>query len=167
MISVILALAIAAQTSDSARQARYERVLNHATDALDRLRGATAGFRADLPSASTDLVLQRAARVRGSCSDAAAAVSAVDSLLAQGPYRSNAQRQQTELRSGGAELRRALTRCEREWNARQHRTADVAADSLRAWGPYRTSRLDVASGRYVAVMREFMKQAGLKKPAAS
>lgn len=167
MVAVIIALAIAAQTSDTARQARYERTLNNATDALDRLRGATADFRTDLPSASTDLVLQRAARVRGTCREASAAVSAVDSLLREGLYTTKAQRQQTELRSGGTELRRVLARCEREWNAQQHRTAVVAADSLRAWGPHRTSQLELASGRYLAVVRGFMKQAGLKKPAAS
>jgi hypothetical protein len=167
VISIILALAIAAQTPDSARQARYERTLNNATDALDRLRGAAADFRADLPSASTDLILQRAERVRGSCRDAGAAVIAVDSLLAEGPYDRNALRQQAELRSGGTAVRRALTRCERDWNARQHRTATVAADSLRAWGPHRTSQLEVASSRYLAVVRGFMKKAGLKKPATS
>ncbi len=166
MISFLLALAVTAQTSDSVRQARYERVLNNATDALDRVRGATAGFRTDLPTASASLVLQRAERVRGTCRDAGAAVGAVDSLMAQGLYVGHAQHQQSELMSGGAELRRVLTQCERQWRTPTPPTY-AAADSLRAWGPYRTAQLDAALRRYLAVVRGFMKKASLKKPAVS
>jgi len=166
MISFVLALAVAAQTSDSVRHARYERVLNNVTEALDRLRGATAGFRTDLPMASANLVLQRAERVRTGCRDAGAAVRAVDTLLAEGVYVDRAQRQQNALASGDAELRRVLTQCERQWRVPTPPTY-VAADSLRAWGPYRTSQLDAALRRYLVVVRVFMQRAAIKKPAVS
>ena len=166
MIPVIFALAVAAQGPDSVRQLQYERGLNGATDALDRLRGVTAGFRTDLPSASPELVLQRAERVHSSCRDVSVALNGVDSVLAEGVYASHAQREQNELKRGGVELRRVLARCEREWNVPTPRTI-TAADSLRAWGPYRTAQLDVALQRYLALVRGFMKKAGLRKPAVS
>lgn len=162
----MLALALAAQAPDSARQLQYERVLNRATDALDRVRGATAGFRTDLPSASPDLVLQRAQRVHSTCRDVGVALSGVDSLVAQGAYVSHAQREQTKLKGGGVELRRVLARCEREWSVPTPRTI-TAAESLREWGPYRTAQLDAALQRYLALVRGFMKRAGLRKPAVS
>lgn len=163
---MILALAVAAQAPDSARQQRYEQVLNGATDALDRMRGATAGFRTDLPSASPDLVLQRAERVRTTCREAGAALNRVDSLLAEGVYSSHARREQDELKRGGVALRGVLARCERDWSVPTPRPVTVA-DSLRAWGPYRTTRLDASLRRYLAVVRGFMKKAGLRKPAVS
>ena len=166
MIPVLFALVVAAQAPDSARQLRYEQVLNGATDALDRVRGAAAGFRADLPSASSDLVLQRAERVRVSCRGAGGAVGAVDSLLAEVIYVSRARREQDELRKGGVELRRVLTRCERDWTAPSPQLV-MAADTLRAWGPYRTSQLETALRRYLASLRAFMKKAALRKPAVS
>ena len=89
-----------------------------------------------------------------------------DSLMAQGIYVGHAQRQQSELMSGGAELRRVLTQCERQWRTPIPPTY-AAADSLRAWGPYRTAQLDAALRRYLAVVRGFMKKASLKKPAVS
>ena len=166
MISFFLALAVAAQTADSVRQTHYEQVLNNATDALDRLRGAAAGFRTDLPTASPNLVLGRAERVGGTCRDAGAAVAGVDSLLGEGLYVSRAQREQNELKNGGAALRRELAECERQWRVPSPPTY-AAADSLRAWGPYRTAQLDASLRRYVAVLRRFMKRAGLRKPAVS
>lgn len=162
----MFALAVAAQASDSAHRVRYERVLNNATDALDRLRGVTAGFRTDLPSASPDLVVERAERVRASCREVGTALDGVDSLLAEGVYVSHARREQSALKDGGAELGRVVARCEREWSVPTPRTMAVA-DSLRAWGPYRTAQLDAALRRYLAVVRGFMKKAGLRKPAVS
>ncbi len=166
MISVIPALAVAAQAPDSARQVRYEVVLNSATAALDQLRGVTAGFRTDLPSASPDLVLRRAERVRITCQDVDGVLVKLESLLAEGVYARHAQREQVELRKGGSELRRVLARCEREWRVPTPPTVAVA-DSLRAWGPYRTAQLDAALQRYLATVRGFMKKASLRKPAVS
>ena len=81
MIALMLTLAVAVQAPDSARAARWERAINQTTDSLDRMRGATAGFRADLTSASPDLVLVRAATVRAACQGAGAPLAELDGLL--------------------------------------------------------------------------------------
>jgi hypothetical protein len=162
MITLVLALAVAIQAPDSARAARWERVLNQTTDSLNRIRGATAGFRVDLGSASPDLILLRAARVRATCGAAAAPLKAVEDLLDGEVYSPHAQLQQTQLRSGSVDLRRALERCGREWRAPDHPRASDA-DSLRAWGLYRGAQLDAALGRYMVLVHSFMKRAELVK----
>ena len=115
MITLVLALAVAIQAPDSARAARWERALNHTTDSLNRIRGATAGFRVDLGSASPDLILVRAAHVRAACGAAAAPLKAVEDLLDGEVYNAHAQHEQSQLRAGSVDLHRALERCEREW----------------------------------------------------
>jgi hypothetical protein len=155
MITLALALAVALQAPDSARAARWERALNQTTDSINRIRGATAGFRVDLGSASPDLILVRAAHVRAACGSAAAPLKTVEDLLDGEVYNVHAQREQSQLRAGSVDLHRALERCEREWK--------VPADSLRAWGPYRSAQLDTALGRYLVLVRAFMKRAALVK----
>lgn len=170
----LLALALVAQTpaappppaGDTVRQARYERALSGVSDSLDVLRGALAAFRVDLESASPDLVLTRSSRVRESCHGAGIALQHVSAMLAAGVYAEHAKTQQQRLESGTSDLRRTLERCEREW-ATPGRAIRTTADTLRAWGPYRGAQLDSALRSYLVVLRGFMKQAALKKPAAS
>lgn len=168
MMTVLLALTLVAQAPppDSVRQARYERTLNGVTDSLDIVRGAIAGFPIDLAQVSPDLVLARASRVRQSCHGAALALDQVSTLLAAGVYVPHAKVEQGRLQSGTTDLRRTLARCEREWAAPDPPTRS-SADSLRAWGPYRGARLDGALRSYLGLLRAFMKQAALKKPAAN
>lgn len=174
MMTSLLALALVAQTpaapprpaGDTVRQARYERALTGVSDSLDVLRGAITAFRLDLERASPDLVLTRASRVRASCHGAGIALQQVSSVLAAGVYAPHAKVEQQQLENGTSDLRRTLERCEREWAAPAPATR-ATADSLRAWGPYRTVGLDSALRSYLAVLRGFMKQAALKKPAAS
>jgi hypothetical protein len=165
---LLLALAVAAQAPDTAgdRQARYERVLNQAADSLDQVRGAGAGFRTDLASASRDLVLERAARMQASCRGASGALLQVASLLDEGVYERRAAREQSALRAGTGELQRTMARCQRDWGVPAQPTA-AQADSLRLWGPYRASQLDIALRRYLGLLRAFMKRAALRKPAVS
>lgn len=166
MMTALLALALVAQAPDTVRQARYERALSGISDSLDLVRGAIAAFPIDLASASPDLVLARARRVRQSCHSAAAALDQVSTVLAGGVYVPHAKVEQVKLQGGTADLRRTLARCEREWAAPEPPTR-ASADSLRAWGPYRGARLDQALRHYIGLLRAFMKQAALKKPAAS
>jgi hypothetical protein len=166
MTALLLAIAVLAQSPDSARQARYEGVLNQATDSLDRVRGASAAFRTDLGSASRSLVLERASKVQASCRAAGSALRTVAALLDEGVYAPRAARQQADLRRGTTELRRTLERCQRDWAATE-RASPAQADSLRAWGPHRTAQLDLVLRRYLGLVREFMKHAELKKPAVS
>lgn len=168
MTTVLLALALAAQAPpvDTVRQARYERTLGGVSDSLDVVRGAIAAFRVDLPRASHDLVIARATRVLQSCHAAAAALEQVSTLLAGGVYAPHAKVEQGRLQHGTVELRRTLARCEREWAVSVPPTR-ASADSLRAWGPYRGAKLDEALRSYLGLLRAFMKQAALKKPAVS
>jgi hypothetical protein len=168
MMTVLLALTLVAQAPppDSVRQARYERTLSGVSDSLDIVRGAIAGFPIDLARVSPDLVLARASRVRQSCHGAALALDQVSTLLAAGVYVPHAKVEQGRLQSGTTDLRRTLGRCEREWAAPDPPTR-ASADSLRAWGPYRGARLDGALRSYLGLLRAFMKQAALKKPAAN
>lgn len=166
MLTFVLALAVALQAPDSARAGRWERALNETTDSLDRVRGAAATFRVDLDNASHDLVLVRAAHVRAACSAADAPLQVLEQLLTNEVYDHSARGAQERLRSGTTELRRALSRCRREWQAGPRPTTS-GADSLRAWGPYRTAQLDAALRRYLGLVRSFMKQASLKKAAVS
>ena len=159
MIPLLFALAV--QVPDSARQARFTHVLHQANDSLDRVRGAAEGFRRDLSIASSALVFQRAARVHASCRGADTALVEVESLLAGGVYRRTAQREQARLQASSTELRHALARCQREWVVPSGPTV-AKADSLRAWGPYRTAQLDAALRRYTGSAQEFMQRAGLK-----
>lgn len=166
MISLFFALAVAAQAPDTARVGRWERLLNQTTDSLDRIRGAAAGFRTDLENASPALVLVRAAQVRATCGAAAPSLQTLEAWLGREEYSPSARREQAQLRRGTAELRSALARCEREWQPMQ-RPVLRDADSLRAWGPYRTTQLEASLRRYLALVRSFMKRAALKKPAVS
>ena len=167
MTTVLLALALVAQAPpDTVRQARYERTLSGVSDSLDVVRGAIAAFPIDLARVSPDLVLARAARVRQSCHGATLALGQMSTLLAAGVYVQHAKVEQGRLQSGTTDLRRTLARCEREWSAPDPPTR-TSADSLRAWGPYRGARLDEALRSYLGLLRAFMKQAALKKPAAS
>jgi len=168
MMIVLVALALGAQAPapDTARQARYERALNGVADSLDVVRGALTAFPIDLERTSTDLVLARATRVRLSCRGATLAVDQVSTVLAEGVYAPHAKAEQLRLLNGSAELKRTLAQCDHDWAVPRNPT-DAEADTLRAWGPYRSSRLDDALRGYLGLVREFMKQAALKKPAVS
>lgn len=168
MTAVLLALALVAQAppTDTLRQARYERALGGVSDSLDVVRGAIAAFPIDLANSSPDLVIARATRVRQACHGAAAALEQVSTVLESGVYVPHAKVEQGRLQRGTADLRRTLARCEREWAVPETPTR-ANADSLRAWGPYRGARIDAALRSYLGLLRSFMKQAALKKPAAS
>ena len=166
MILLLFTLAVAAQAPDSVRQVRLERVLKQASDSLDGVRGATAAFRTDLLSASSELVLVRAARVHSGCRGADAALVQVNTLLAGSVYSRSAASEQARLQNATVELRRVLERCQREWTVSQF-TPAATVDSLRAWGPYRTAQLDSALRRYLYSLRWFMKKTALRTPAAS
>jgi hypothetical protein len=166
MMTALLALALVAQAPDTVRQARYERALSGVSDSLNVVRGAIAAFPIDLASASPDLVLARGTRVRESCHSAAAALEQVSTVLAEGVYVPHAKVEQLRLQNGTTDLHRTLARCEREWAVPEPPTR-ASADSLRAWGPYRGAHLDQSLRTYIGLLRAFMKQAALKKPAAS
>jgi len=149
---------ITLQRPDSTTTLRYTRALKGVDDSLTAVRGAMAGFRADLATASPALVRARSARVQARCVGARTALDQLQSLLATSLTPHGSASQQT-LRTEGAVLARALQRCEREWNAGP---SGSPPDSLRAWGPYRIQQLEDALRRYDVRARAFRNRTGMK-----
>ncbi len=154
---ILLALWLSVQTPDSATHVRWDNALRATTDSLDNLRGALETFRADLEPASSAIVLQRAGKVGTSCTGVRHALQQLYTLLGA-PYSTPSKHQQADLRSSTAELLATLERCEKDWAVEPGTTA--RADTLKAWGPYRTSQLNNQLLSYLGVMNRFQKAAG-------
>jgi len=161
MLATLLGLwaALAVQAPDSAKTARYSADLRALDDSLGAVRGAAAQFRADLTYASPDLVIARAQRMRGRCLGGQAAAARLDSTLAAGPYLARAAHAEARLRRDLAAVRRALGECRRDFDTGLRYPA---ADSAKAWGPYRLSRLEAAIRVYTAAAQILREQAGIK-----
>ena len=146
------ALALQVPAADSVAIARTRSALAALRDSLSTVRGASAQYRADLPRASAVLVLQRSERMRRQCAGALAAADTLTIVLAGPPPRASVTAQRDRARSALAELRPALRRCV----AQHDTTAGIAAaDSLRAWGPYRHRVLLEAVRWYELVAVEY------------
>jgi len=146
---LVLWAALAAQAPDSATRARYATALRALSDSLSAVEAAAAQFRADLVTASRDLVISRASRLTQRCAGALAGTPPVDSLPAA----------RTGLRRDLATLRAALVRCGRDFDAGPW---GARVDSLKAWAPYRLARLGEAVQRYRLAAHAFGRRAGIK-----
>ena len=159
---ILLAVWLAVQAPDSVTRVHWENTLRATSDSLDQVRGAIATFRADLEPASSALVLQRAERVNTGCMGAHRALQSLQALLGT-PYTSKSAHEQADLRSSTGHLLATMEQCGKEWTSAPGTAA--RADSLRVWGPYRTSRLENQMQDFIGVMKRFMKAAALTKPA--
>lgn len=159
---ILFALWLAVQTPDSTTRVRWDKSLQAATDSLDRVRGAIATFRTDLEPASAVLVLQRAGQINSACAGARRALQDLQALLGS-PYSAKSAREQADLRSSTVQMLATLARCEKEWATDPGTPA--RADTVKAWGPYRTAELDNQLSAYLRVMKRFLKAAGLAKTA--
>lgn len=156
---VTLGAALVVQAPDTARAARYAAALHAVSDSLDGLRGTAAAFRRDLATASRELVDARARRMRQSCSGALRAAADLDGVLASGPYSPATGAEQTRARRELVELRRALIRCQRDFDP----GPKVAGlDTVKAWGPFRLAQLDGQLRRYQEAALRFAKRAGFR-----
>jgi hypothetical protein len=140
---VVLWAVLLAQAPDTAGQARYGVAIRRVGDSLTALERAAAMFQTDLVSASPDLVIARATRLRQHCTGTRRETGLLDSLPAIG----------ARLRRELTALRAELARCDREfatgpWHQR--------ADSVKAWAPYRLARLSDAVRRFRLAARAFM-----------
>jgi len=155
---MLFVLWLVVQTPDSATRVRWEAALRASNDSLDRVRWAISTFRADLDQTSSVLVLQRASGVRTGCAGARHALADLHALLG-GAYSSKLAKEQAELRTSTGRLLGVMDRCESEWSP----TPPTAprADSLKAWGPYRTAQLGNALDQFIGTLRRFMKAAGM------
>lgn len=143
-LTTLLWAALVAQTPDSAAKLRIIDALQSMDASLTAVRGAAANFRVDLPAASPNLVRARAARIRARCVAARTAVANTQTVLSADVYTPNLRPKQDAVRAELIPLDRALALCESEWNT----GSAVPADSLRAWGPFRATRLESALRRY-------------------
>ena len=146
---VVLWAVLIAQAPDTAAQARYVAAIQRVGDSLTALEGAAAMFQADLVNASPDLVISRAARLRQRCNGARREAGRLDSVPGVG----------ARLRRELAALRAELARCDREFATGPWYQG---ADSVKAWAPYRLTRLGDAVRRFRLAAQAFMREASLR-----
>lgn len=147
---VVLWAVLVAQTPDTAAQARYNAAIRRVNDSLTVLEGEAARFQADLVNASPDLVIARATRLRHRCNGARSEAGRLDSLPALS----------TPLRRDLTALRVELARCDREFATGPQQ--QQRADSVKAWAPFRLSRLSDAVRRFRLSARAFTHEASIR-----
>ncbi len=156
---VVLWAAVVVQAPDSATRARYASALHAVLDSVTGVQAASVAFRADLATASGDLVIARAHRLRVRCAGARRIAERLALLLASGGYSERTKSAAARARHDLAELQRVLAQCERTYD-----TGPPApnADSLRAWAPFRLTQLEAQLKRHVRGVQEFQARAGIR-----
>lgn len=142
--TALLWAAVAAQQPDSAARAAVVARLRTVSDSLHSLGAQTAAFGRDLTTASDQLVLARALPLRNACQGAVPALDSLAALLAARPLGAGTAAAQRDVQAELRRLRRALLNCQRDWTPRP----GAAADTLRAWGPFRIAELERVVRRY-------------------
>jgi len=150
-ISVLSSLPLPAQQRgirDTLLLRRYHDTLARLRDTLDAVSAATWELNRDLGTAGNETVLARAQRLRERCQGAAVALPAA-------------------ARAFPASLERPIRRLRDVLEVQCVRGlisdgSGSRPDSLRAWGPYRTRRIDDAIRRYDAAAGRFAAAAGVK-----
>jgi len=159
MLTPLLALwtALAVQAPDSAARDRLATAVTGLSDSLSAVEAAAVAFRADLGTASRELVFARARRLRLRCVAARRAVGPVAALFDARARSSHTSSAEARARRDLPELERVLSKCERDYD-----TAVPAAnaDSLKAWGPYRLHQLEADVRRYSQTIGLFRKPPG-------
>ena len=150
-VATVLPAGSIQQKPDSAARVALAQAVRAAEDSLTKVRGATAGFRADLAGASPTLVFSRARRLHASCTGADQALLRLDSVL----MRSYPAGPPPVLRREARALRGALATCRREYDTEARWAA--RADSVRAWAPHRLRQLDEALRRYSVASAPYRK----------
>jgi hypothetical protein len=160
---LLVAWAVGTQAPDSVARVRMGDAVTALGDSLTALAGAGATFTRDLSQSSRQAVLSRAADVRVRCTGARAAAREVERVYAAHATVVAADRGMPEYRRELGRLDAELARCEREW---QTPYAAAVADSLRAWGPHRLSRIDAAARQYAAAAAQLPYDKPRSRPRA-
>jgi hypothetical protein len=147
------------QTPDTALNRQLGVPLATLRDSLFAVQGSGAAFRRDLAAASPDLVIARARRVQETCTGALAAVTVVQRALATTTLPPRTEPRSADLQRLLPQLQADLARCHREFAPGVWYTR---VDSLRAWGPSRTVRLDASMRRAVDAMDHLRAVLGYK-----
>ncbi len=140
--------------------ARYQPLLNDLRDSLKAVLAAGWEFGRDLDHAGGETVLARAAAMRARCRAAAAALRDGEGRVDVAAFPRRVRERATRWRDAMGTLRKELLAdCDTglQWTG-----AGNAADSTRAWGPYRSGRVERSISAYEAAARTFAEGAGLR-----
>jgi hypothetical protein len=159
MLTPLLALwaVSTAQLPDTAAGSRRAATLHALDDSLAAVQAAAFAFRADLGTASSDLVFARARRLHERCAAARRTAQSLAVLLVgtppppSPPSPPSPRAAERRARRDLAELERVLQKCERDYDPA---TPGANADTLKAWGPFRLSQFDIELRRYARGVRE-------------
>jgi hypothetical protein len=160
---LLVAWAMGTQAPDSVARIRMGDAVTALADSLSALAGAGATFTRDLDRSSRQAVLARAADVRARCVGARIAAGDVDRVYAANATLVAGDRGMPEYRRELGRLEAELARCESEW---QTSYSAATADSLRAWGPHRLSRIEAAARRYAAAAAQLPYDKPRSRPRA-
>ncbi len=141
---------------------RYRDALLVVRDTVRSVRAATVMFRRDLGSAAPETVIGRASSLRERCSAAIGVLEDREPTFQSGI---GSERVQTATDSLIRAMGRLSSELRQECVERfQHEGPGVHADTLRAWGPYRISRIDEAIRRYRAAVGNFARVVSITLP---
>lgn len=139
---------------------RLHDVLIAARDSIQTVSAASAALRRDVSLAANVTVTSRASRLVARCGVGIAAVRHADSAVASTPLTGRAKTAAQKFAQAGDALRNALeTHCLRGLAAQG---PGVRADTLRAWTPYHTARLDRAINAYQEAGSRLANDAGIR-----
>ncbi len=141
---------------------RYRDALLVVRDTVRSVGAATAMFRRDLGSAAPETVIGRASTLRERCSVAIGVLEDREPTFQPGIGSERVQTAKDSLISAMGRLSRELRQeCVERF---QNEGPGVHADTLRAWGPYRISRIDEAIRRYGAAVGNFARVVSIRLP---
>lgn len=144
---------------DSLHQQLHD-VLIAIRDTLQTVSAASAALRRDISLIANITVTAKASNLVARCRVGAAAVEHADSIVTALPLKGREQTAARALRDQGVALRRAFeTHCLRGLATEG---PGVRADTLRAWTPYHTARLDEAIGKYKAAASRLAHSGGVR-----
>ena len=161
-----LAAPLQSQEMSPAPAGAAEQALRAVRDSAERVRASVARFRRDLEMAGAETVLVRAQRLTQACGGLRAVFAETRPSLrapatASPAFTRASGELLTEVRETDAVLERE---CER---GLRPDGPGVWADSLKAWGPYRTSRIERSLTAIDGATAQFARAAGIDlKPHA-
>lgn len=153
------ALAQRAAPRDSATAAEYQRALKALRDTVSVVAARSNEFRRDLRTVGAGTVLARAETLTRACAGTRDALNTARPELAGWPLADGGRPQRDSLLTAMRQLAQRLeAECLRGLGVDG---PGVRADTLRAWGPYRTSNLSQAMTAYHAAAASLARRLGL------
>lgn len=144
---------------DSATVAAYRQLLLGLRDTLDVVSGRSAEFRRDLRTVGEGTVIARGQRLTHACRSVRDALADARPALSRLPAEDRARAERDSLVLAMRNLERSLdVECLRGLNPEG---PGQRADSLRAWGPNRTSNLAVSITAYNGAALRLARRLGI------